>query len=241
MLSAEECAAGLAPHVDRLRIAIAAAVRSRLLELARTHALDEVSSHVFGMLRNTMPDRTVSVADFQRVFTYQPAWFRPGLDALSGAGLVAESDGGVSLTDRGAGLMAELHRASAAAAEALWSDAAHVVAVACELTGRALASVPPRGGAYAVLAPPYVPPHASAAARLGEHLSSVRFHRFDAHIDAWTSRGLTVEGVQQLDDAVLRDAIEADTNERDGGLWSVLDASERSTLVTSLAGLPSAR
>jgi hypothetical protein len=67
----------------------------------------------------------------------------------------------------------------------------------------------------------------------------LRFHRFDAHVAAWTAAGLTAAEVQALPPGPERDAIEAATNERAAAPYEALSRAERFAFVAGLGALPS--
>jgi hypothetical protein len=237
-LSAAECAAACAPNVDRLRIAISGAMRPAMGSVIDSGRVDERGGYVFAMLRNLMPDRVAAMADVERVFAYQPGVLGATLPALQAGGLVIVDASGVRLSDDGRELMTTLHEVSAAVVNVAWAGFEAPVATLVELLGTALAATPPTSGAYAVLAPPYSLPSATPAARVAEQISSVRFHRFDAHIDAWTESGLTAAAVQALDDPALLAEIETETNRRDGAIWQALAPDARQRVVAALGELP---
>ena len=231
-------AAAVAPEVDRCRLAVALGLRDASAQLARDHGLDGPAGYVFSMLRNTMPDRVVAADDVRRLFIYDPAVHDHALPELVALDLVTAEQGSVALTPSGRALMARLHDVAAEVADSLWLDQVGEVEVVVGLIQRALTSTPPQGGGYAVLAPVFTPDGASPCAVLAEQLSALRFHRFDAHVDAWVSRGLTAQGVRELDDESLRAEIEADTNVRNAALWSVLGPGERDRVLEVLRTLP---
>ena len=77
-----------------------------------------------------------------------------------------------------------------------------------------------------------------AAMRLAEHLTSLRFHRYDAHVGAWRAEGLTVDEVQALAPGPVRDRIEAETNRRAAPPYAALDPAGRLELLAGLGALP---
>ena len=234
----EDFAAVVAAEVDRCRLAVALGIEDASAQLASEHGLVGPGGYVFSMLRNTLPDREVAVDDMRRLFIYDEAAYVQVLPELVTLGLVSVRHRSVALTPSGRTLMLRLHDVSAEVADSLWLDRLAEVEVVVWLIDRVLAGSPPRGGGYAVLAPIFAPDGASACAVLAEQLSAVRFHRFDAHVDAWLSRGLTAQGVRELDDDTLRAEIEADTNVRNAALWAVLDHSERDRVLKLLSSLP---
>ena len=76
---------------------------------------------------------------------------------------------------------------------------------------------------------------AAAATRLAERLTGLRWHRFDAHVAAWTSAGLSARSVTDLGSGQDLDKIEAGTNKRAGQAYAVLTPDERTTLLQGLA------
>ena len=94
------------------------------------------------------------------------------------------------------------------------------------------------GTAYATVAPPYEPPHASAGLLLHSRLSVLRYHRQDAHAAAWQAAGHSYTSIRQLPAGAEREAIEAETNRRDAAPYASLTADERLVFLAGLAALP---
>lgn len=239
-LAPASVAAGLAPIIDRLRISIARRVPERAGELAGRLDLSPSAMQTFSMLRNAMPDRTVERAGLRAVFAYTPAeQVEAAVAELAQRSLLTAVEGGaLALTDDGRERMTELHAALAATVDELW--AGHEVTRLAALADRAVAAAATTGGpAFAVVAPPWEPPGASTALLLAERLTPLRFHRFDAHVAAWRSAGLTAESVQHLPPGEARDAIEATTNELAAAPYEALTPAERFELCVGLGALPS--
>lgn len=235
-------ASDVAPHLDRLRLGVMRAsvdlgMRSGVFAGS---GLDPDTLRVFAMLRNAYPDRAVPVRNFRAAYVYQePAAFESALSRMREVGLVeAPTADVVRLSDSGRALISQVRAAGAQAAEGLWGrDALPVQALADRCLLSASATSHP-DGAFRLVAPPYDEPEDSDATRFAERLTGLRFHRFDAHVAAWTAAGLTAESVTALRPGPERDAIEASTNERAGEAYADLSPHERTALLDGLRALP---
>jgi hypothetical protein len=229
----------IAPHLDRVRIAIAHAMRDRLMPLAAELGFGPEAGAFLAMLRNLPPDRTATRAGLDAVFLYQPPnTVDDGLAALVAIGFITVSDE-VALTDAGRAALLRMSEVGAEVGAALWSgvslDFDHLVGIA----GRVIDAAADSGGeAFRVMAPPYVAPGMSSAFLFAEQLTSLRFHRFDAHIAAWRAAGLSVAQVQALEDGPLRDAIEDATNEGASLPYAAISAKDRVELLRAVTLLP---
>jgi hypothetical protein len=181
----------------------------------------------------------VPLSSYRAAYVYQDAASVDlGLAAVKDAGLVAlDPAGSISLSDFGRALMVEVRAVGARAAEGLWGTAPLPVADLADRCLRAAEATAWAEGAFHLVAPPYDEPGGSDAARLAERLTGLRWHRFDAHVAAWTAAGLTVEAVQGLAPGPQRDEIEASTNERAGAAYADLTSEERAALLEGLRGL----
>ena len=157
---------------------------------------------------------------------------------MTETGLVAVSPTRVlTLSDSGRGLIAQVRAVSAQAAEGKWGTAAlPVLTLADRCLAAAFTTAAPYG-AFHLVAPPHDEPVDSDATRLAERLTGLRWHRFDAHVAAWTSAGFTAASVADLGPGPVRDEIEASTNERAGHAYGALTPDERADLLQSLRGL----
>ncbi|WP_225853951.1 hypothetical protein [Micromonospora sp. AMSO31t] len=156
-----------------------------------------------------------------------------------------DADGAWHLTERGRELALFAQRATAEAAEELWSDlpgmlpGLRIVPRLADLVGRVLAHGQATGGpAFRAMSPPYEPDGASPALLLVTRLGSLRHHRADAHRAAWRAAGLTADEIRALPDGPERAAIEAETDRRDEPAYAVLTDAERWELLAGLAALP---
>jgi hypothetical protein len=241
LLAAEHVAALLAPVVDRLRLAIHRATQGWAAGMARERRLDQAMSMVLGNLRNLAQGQVVARTAVLSVFAYQaPSVVDSGIDGLIGAGLLTDvGDGHICLSDSGVELAAEIHTRGDQVAGELWSGQDERVATLADLAARALRGATADGGdAFAVMAPLIEPAQATEAALLAERLTGLRYHRFDAHVAAWRSAGLTVDEIKNLPTGPERNAIELDTNRRAATPYTVLDPAERLNFLAGLAALP---
>jgi hypothetical protein len=243
VLAPETIAAHLAPVIDRLRLAAA----RRTMQLSTSAGLitaagvDRPAFQLFMMMRNTFPDRTVTVEQVAAPFTYQ----RPDAAAvliaeLVQAGHLQEQPGStLRLSAAGADLMGRLLAVGAQAVAELWCTDETSASPLLPLVDQALMAAAPSGGlGFALMTPTYDAPGASAEVRLSERLAGLRFHRFDAHVRAWTSAGLTPEAVKALKPGPERDAIENETNLLAGAAYETLNQRERLELLARLGALP---
>lgn len=234
-------AAAIAPIIDRLRMSVVRAVQPMEAEVAERLGLPEGVLGPLGMLRNTMPDQVIALDDLLEVFVYQPPeTVLRTVDRLTTANLLESvGDGEIRLTKASHPLVHEVLGRMQSFLDELWSDRGPLVEGLLPLARRACAAVGDSGGeATRVMAPPYDPPSASPALLLAEALTPLRFHRHDAHAQAWRAEGLTVEGIQQLAPGPQRQRIEDETNRLAAAPYAVLSADERFTLVTGLGALP---
>ncbi|HVS68411.1 MAG TPA: hypothetical protein VHE56_07665 [Mycobacteriales bacterium] len=234
-------AAAIAPIIDRLRIAIVRAVGPMESEVAERLGVPAPVLRLLGMLRNTTPDRIVSIADVLEVFLYQPPeQIRAAIDGLVRAGLAEMiGDEDLRLAKSAQVLVHEVLGRMQTVLEELWSDQAELVARLLPIAQRACAAVTASGGAATrIMAPPYQAPDSSPALLLAESLTPLRFHRFDAYAAAWRAEGLTVAAILQLPAGPQRQRIEDETNRLSAPPYAVLSDAERFTLVTGLGALP---
>jgi hypothetical protein len=241
LLAAEHIAALVAPAVDRLRLALHRATQGWAAGMAGERGLDQPMSMVIGNLRNIAPGTAIARTAILSVFAYQaPSVIDSGIDGLIGAGLLTDvGDGHIRLSDRGVELTAEIHARGDAVAAEVWSGQDERVGALAALAARALrAATADAGDAFAVMAPLTESADATDAALLAERLTGLRFHRFDAHVAAWRSAGLTVDEIKHLPAGPERVAIELDTNRRAAIPYTALEPAERLDFLAGLAALP---
>jgi hypothetical protein len=169
--------------------------------------------------------------------------------AQASAGIAGVPPGTISASERGHDFLRDLYalhgrvlgerweRHHAGAVERLNALLARLIAAA----GAGPASrVPP--AAWAVQAPPYEPAGTPPGVLLLNRLSTMRYHRADAHAAAWQAAGLTAAEIQAMpwgtSWTMQRQKIEDDTNENAAPPYAVLTVHERLCLLADLAALP---
>lgn len=211
LLEPARVAAATAPILDRLRIGIGRAIVDRAGDLADRHHVAMPDRAVFSMLRTTVPDRIVTIADLGALFVYAPTdGFHRSLQVLLDAGLCERLDqDAVRLTDTGRNLTIELRERTSDIVDRVWdahgSSVESLAPLAERLVGAAAMTA---GPGFRVVSPVYEPAETSAAMLFAERLTPLRMHRFDAHVAAWRSAGLTVGQIVTLNEGAERDAIE---------------------------------
>lgn len=241
VLTAPALAAATAPVIDRLRLGISQRASTRVPEIATRFGIPQQSLVMAPYLRNVYPDRSVRRDGLVGVYTYAgPHKAEAGLAALSEAGLVFDSDGALSLTESGRELLGAIIEVTTEVVEQAWSEHRQTVLEVLPLAERALAAAWEDGGrTFEAMAPlPTRGSWFSDCGRLSEILTALRFHRFDAHIASWQSRGLTVEQMTAMPHGVERSEIEHDTNVAAAAPYEALDANERLAMLAALGALP---
>jgi hypothetical protein len=239
--TAERTAAHVAPELDRLRLAIADGARDRLIaaRILPRMGISPLGMQLFPMLRNTVPDRAVEREALRACERYIPqATYDVALAELLASSIVETEGSMLRLSPLGCGFAHELNGILLEVVNDRWgrdTDLTHLE----RLAQRAVEAASATGGpAFSVLAPPHDPPGSTSGSRLAERLTSLRFHRADAHAAAWQSAGLTVEQVQTLGPGAQRDAVERETDRRAAAPYQALTPDERSYLVEGLRALP---
>ncbi|MEH0842956.1 hypothetical protein V6U81_11280 [Micromonospora sp. CPCC 205711] len=198
--------------------------------------------------RLAAPGGTVDGHGFAAVTRYRdPAACQRALDKQVAHGMIArQPDGGFAATERGADFLAEIYQVHGEVTEELWVGHDDRVVRLVEALGRLLAyalllaDAPDAepGPAFATMAPPYEPDGTPPGVLLLNRLSTLRYHRADAHAAAWTAAGHTAATVADLPPGPERRAIELETDRRAGGPYAVLTADERLGMLADLAALP---
>jgi hypothetical protein len=229
----------VAPVIDRLRNAIARSAMAHVGALGREFGVGEAGAVTMAMLRNALPVRAVTRQQVHAVLAYlPPARVEAGISEALAAGLLVEADA-LGATERGGALLVRIHALVSDFVSNLWAGHEDRVDSLLALTAPVLEAAAETGGpAWAVMAPPYEPAGATAAMRLAERLTPLRFHRYDAHVAAWKAEGLRVEEVQALAAGPVRDRIERETNRRAAPPYAALDPTGRLELLAGLGALP---
>jgi hypothetical protein len=240
-LDAVRCAELTAPAISRAFVSGITAGRHSGRQLV-AHYGGAVVGYLIDLRNPLAAGRSLSDHELAAVFRYSSESNRLGTIAASVEGglLDRQPDGTLRASELGRRFLAELFDLHASALAEHW-DAALVDRLN-PLLGRLLAAAAPTGGsAWAVQAPPFEPDGAATAVVLLNRLSTMRYHRADAHASAWQEAGWTAAemaampwGTEWSDE---RAAIERETNVRAAPPYEALTADERLTLLANLAAL----
>ena len=232
-------AAAIAPVLDRLRITIARRIVDAAMPLVVEAGDAGPALPLLAILRNLLTGRTVELDDVRHVWLYQPEPADQPIGRLTDAGLVEVDVDRVGLGARGVELLHQLHDVSAGVIDALWAGHERRLSALAPVLGRLVDAAGPTGGrGFHVVAPVWEPSGTSTAVLVAERLTPLRFHRFDAHVEAWRGAGLSLAEVQALGPGAPRDEIEDATNGFAAAPFDSLDAGERWDLLAGLAALP---
>lgn len=197
--------------------------------------------------RLAAPGGTVDGPGFAAVTRYRdPASCRRAVDKQVAHGMIhRRPDGGFSATERGSAFLTEIYQVHGEVTEELWAGHDDRVVRLVETLGRLLAYAlvlaeedPEPGAAFATMAPPYEPDGTPPGVLLLNRLSTLRYHRADAHAAAWTAAGHSAASISALPPGPERLAIELETDRRAAGPYAVLTAEERLGMIADLAALP---
>jgi hypothetical protein len=228
------------PVIDRVYVAARWAARARMEAFYAERGVDLGYENSFfsGVLARPMPAEALADG---LVYTASGG---AATELAQGVARV-DAEGTWHLTELGRELALFAQRATAEAAEELWSAGPSMlpglaaVPRLADLVGRVLAHGLTTGGpAFRAMTPPYEPDDASPALLLVTRLGSLRHHRADAHRAAWRAAGLTANGIRALPEGPERAAIEAETDRRDEPAYAVLSEAERGELLAGLGALP---
>lgn len=198
-------------------------------------------------LRNPLAaGRRITPAELADVYRYRQAEeVRESVRRSVVQGLLDEApDGSVAAGERGQAFLRELFALHGRALGERWGGghAAPVDRLNRMLARLLAAAAATAGPAWAVQAPPYEPAGTPPAVLLVNRLSTMRYHRSDAHAAAWQAAGLTATEMATMgwdtQWSPVRRQIEDDTNRRAAPPYEVLTAEERLRLLADLAGLP---
>lgn len=237
----DELVAAIAVEIERSRGAIIGDIRERMMGigLPKRIGLSPAGMQLLPFLRNLLPDRSVGEQALRACERYIPeSTFNAALSELISAEVVESRDSTVTLSAGGRDIAREIHSALVAVVDERWGTGVELEDLE-GLTNRAVDAARRTGGlSFSVMAPPYDPPGSSSGSRSAERVNCLRIHRGDAHADAWSSAGLSVEEVQALGPGTKRDAIERETNRRARGPYEALAPDERTLLLELLRALP---
>ncbi|MEU8386584.1 hypothetical protein [Micromonospora sp. NPDC048843] len=240
----------LAPAVDRtFRAGILAGRDGGGAELSQRYGGVTATGFLVDLrTRLAAPGGTVDGPGFAAITRYQdPVACRRTVDKQVAHGMIYRgTDGALSATERGAAFLTELYQVHAEVTEELWAGHDDRVARLVAMLGRLLSyalvladeEANPVASSFAALAPPYEPDGTPSGVLLLNRLSTLRYHRADAHAAAWTAAGHTPSSIAALPAGPERLAIELETDRRAAGPYAVLSAEERLTMLADLAALP---
>lgn len=240
LLSPLRMATLVAPVIDRLRFAVSRQVRATTASLAAEAGLGELGTRAWTTLRNTMPDREVTIDDVRAVYRYHPEErVEASLAEVTAGAVVEQTAGGrYRLTPKGQALTMKLLETTATAAQELWSARPERIPGLAATAGRVMDVASATGGAgYRMVTPPYLPDGITPAYVLVERVTALRWYRFDAHVGAWEAAGLTPEAIRAMTAGPERDAIEAETNRRAAPPYADLEPEERLDFLAGLGAL----
>jgi hypothetical protein len=239
-MTPEECAAYVAPAIDRVFIGIHLRSRERGRAVSRSHGLDRAGPLL--EFRTALLAGPVARSTAEGVARYfEPGQLDEELGIQVGHGtlIVDERDGRFRLTERGRLVVEELYDVHALVTVEVWSSHESAVGALNDLVGRLLEAGRPTGGpAFAGMCTPQERPGDPVGLLLFNRLGAFRYHRADAHAAAWAAAGHTVESIVALEPGPERDAIETDTNRRAAPPYDALTPDERLRLLAALAALP---
>jgi hypothetical protein len=187
------------------------------------------------------PGRVVEPAQFAAVLRYRD--LDEGRRYIAGhvqhGTLEWAGHGGFRATDAGHRFLAELYDHHGTVLAELWRDEPARLARLNHVLHRVLDAAAATGGdAFAAMAPAFEPADAPPGLLLLNRLSSMRYHRADAHAAAWAAAGLTAARMTALPAGEQREAIEAETDRRAAPPYEMLTPQERMGMLVDLAALP---
>lgn len=215
----------------------------RLRSVVRNHCGSDVGFLID--LRNPLAaGRTVSRNDLASLYRYtDPEEIRATMARSVEHGLLTASDDGYRPTAAGKEFLDDLFEAQGVALSDRWGQLAPAVRRLNELLRVVLQEAEGSAGpAFKVQAPPYEPAGAPAELILLNRISTLRYHRSDAHASAWQAAGMTAaEVVAQPWGSAWSDRrrqVEHQTNVLAGPPFAALDGGQRLQLLADLAALP---
>ena len=185
--------------------------------------------------------RPVRRDDLPEVYRYQEreAIWQAVDRSIEGGLLTESSDGVLAPTDRGKAFLTDLFALHSRVLAERWGGQVTRVSRLNDRLARLLAEAAATAGpAWRVQAPPHEPPEVDPGVWLLNRLSTLRYHRADAHAAAWQAAGLTAAEMVALPPGPAREAIEHDTDVRAAAPYRLLSPDERLELLADLAALP---
>lgn len=235
----------VAPAITRTFVAGMRSPGAQGRDLITSYGGPEATGYLIDLRNPFAAGRTVTREDLAGHYRYtDPPKVDRRLRASVDAGLLDWSPaGGITATGRGLAFISELVTQQGTALTSRWGGQAHIVQRLNDLVSRVLAGAAATGGrAWAVQAPPYEPDGTPPEILLLNRLSTLRYHRADAHAAAWQAAGLTAAEMVAMpwdsEWTPQRNAVEHDTNVRAAAPYTALNPPERLTMLADLAALP---
>jgi hypothetical protein len=235
----------VAPAISRAFVAGMRSPGNRGRDLIASYGGPEATGYVIDLRNPLAAGRPVTRDSLAHHYRYtDPIEVDRTLKASVEADLLAWStDGEIAATGRGGAFVAQLSALQADALGRRWRGQAQPVARLNDLLGRVLAEAAATGGAaWGVQAPPHEPDGSPPELLLVNRLSTMRYHRADAHAAAWQAAGLTVAEMVAMplgsQWTPQRSAVEHDTNVRAGVPYAVLTPPQRLAMLADLSALP---
>lgn len=194
-------------------------------------------------LRNPFADgRELTLDDVAAVARYSSPQTREQAMASSVEhGMLEVRRGAYRATERGSEFLRDLWAMQVSVLDERWGTAPWVHRLN-DVLGQVLdTAAGSAGAAWSVQAPPHEPAGSSPAVVLLNRLSTLRYHRADAHAAAWQEAGLSASEIAAMPWGTqwssIRTQVEADTNWRDAAAYDGLSAEDRLQFLGDLAAL----
>ncbi|MFF3442999.1 hypothetical protein [Streptosporangium sp. NPDC002721] len=228
-------AASIASLIDAVNLGVHIASRPLSRELTERSGLQ---TDLLVDLRFVLPARPLTAEGLAALYRYNP-FNRSEIDVQITQGtLVAGGDGTLRATATALSFIASLYEAHAAVTGELWAAQADRLPELADLAGRLLEAGADGGGAaFAQASPPHEPAGTPPGVLLFNRLAVLRYHRADAHADAWRGEGLTAAQIIALPPGPARDRIEVETNRRAARPYESLTTRDRQALLLGLSAL----
>lgn len=228
----------VAPVIDRVVIGIHLRAGPRARELARARRLSRIGGLVefrFALLAGPV-DRATSEA-VARYFP--PGALDEEIDAQVAQGML-DVDGRdrLALTRKGRELVDAVYDLHVEVTTEAWEGQMAGLSRLADLVDRLLeAGRPTAGPAFAGMGRVHERPGDPPGLVLFNRLSALRYHRADAHAEAWAATGHTADTIRELAPGPAREAIEDETNRLASPPYEALTPDERLELLAGLAAL----
>lgn len=234
----------VAPAISRVFVtgmrAAAAADHDR--SLVGPYGGPEVVECVIDLRNPLAAGRSITAAGLRDHYRYtDPADIESTIDrSVVGGLLQRDADGTIEATGTGQQFLADLFAHHADVLTERWNPA--VIERLNPLLARVLrAADATGGGAWSVQSPPHEPAGKPSAVVLLDRLSTMRYHRADAHAAAWLHAGWTAADVAAMPWGTVwseeRRQIERDTNRRAASPYNALTGDERLSFLADLAAI----